>query len=113
MTGSRIFATATPCCPLRCCVRCEGEDLQFAKRRACAPSTVTVSPAAYSAARVFRPKAPESHQITRAYRQTVTAAAAAPQLKEINYSEIANKVKRQLLINGKFVDAIGGELIQI
>ena len=71
---------------------------------------MSVSPAAYSAARVFRPKAPVSQQITRAYRQTVSAAAAAPQLKEVNHSEIANKVKRQLLINGTFVDAIGGEL---
>ena len=78
----------------------------------CASSSVSVSPAAYSAARVFRPKAPVSHQLTRAYRQTVTAAAAAPQLKEVNHSEIANKVKRQLLINGKFVDAIGGEQFQ-
>ena len=50
---------------------------------------------------------------TRAYRQTVVAAAAAPQLKDIDHSDIASKVKRQLLINGKFVDAIGGKVVTL
>ena len=58
---------------------------------------------------MFRPKAPLAPAFTRAYRQTVVAAAAAPQLKDIDHSDIASKVKRQLLINGKFVDAIGGK----
>lgn len=75
--------------------------------RACAGANVT--PAAYSSARVFRQKAPATHTFSRAFRPAVVAAAAAPQLKDIDHSEIASKVKRQLLINGKFVDAIGGE----
>jgi len=58
---------------------------------------------------VFRQKAPATHTFSRAFRPAVVAAAAAPQLKDIDHSEIASKVKRQLLINGKFVDAIGGE----
>jgi hypothetical protein len=58
---------------------------------------------------VFRPKAPAAHTFSRAFRPAVVAAAAAPQLKDIDHSDIASKVKRQLLINGKFVDAIGGE----
>lgn len=112
ITGSRMFATAN-----RYVGVCDAftavcwRDILSTACRACASSGVSVSPAVYSAARVFRPKAPVSQQITRAYRQTVTAAAAAPQLKEVNHSEIASKVKRQLLINGKFVDAIGGKLL--
>ena len=65
-------------------------------------------PAAHTAARFFRPTAPIARTFTRGFRPAVVAAAAAPQLKEIDHSDIANKVKRQLLINGKFVDAIGG-----
>lgn len=42
----------------------------------------------------------------------MVAVAAAPQLKEIDHSDIASKVKRQLLINGKFVDAIGGIVLR-
>ena len=75
--------------------------------RACAVANVT--PAAYSSTRVFRPKVPAAHTFSRAFRPAVVAAAAAPQLKDIDHSDIASKVKRQLLINGKFVDAIGGE----
>ena len=78
--------------------------------RACAVANVT--PAAYSSTRVFRPKAPAAHTFSRAFRPAVVAAAAAPQLKDIDHSDIASKVKRQLLINGKFVDAIGGEAAQ-
>lgn len=89
IAGSRIFAQA-----------------QTSLR---ASSGVAVTPNAYSAAKVFRQRAPVAPAFTRAYRQTVVAAAAAPQLKEIDHSDIASKVKRQLLINGKFVDAIGGE----
>jgi len=61
---------------------------------------------------VFRPRAPAAHTFSRAFRPAVVAAAAAPQLKDIDHSDIASKVKRQLLINGKFVDAIGGEAAQ-
>lgn len=86
INGSRIFAHAN---------------------RACAGASLT--PAAHSSARVFRAKAPVSHTFSRAFRPAVVAAAAAPQLKDIDHSDIASKVKRQLLINGKFVDAIGGE----
>ncbi|KAL0035681.1 hypothetical protein WJX79_008312 [Trebouxia sp. C0005] len=86
ITGSRVFAQAN---------------------RACAVAKVT--PAAHSSTRVFRPKAPATHTFSRAFRPAVVAAAAAPQLKDIDHSDIASKVKRQLLINGKFVDAIGGE----
>ncbi|DBB05307.1 TPA: Aldehyde dehydrogenase 2 member B7, mitochondrial [Trebouxia sp. C0006] len=86
ITGSRVFAQVN---------------------RACAAADVT--PAAYSSTRVFRPRAPAAHTFSRAFRPAVVAAAAAPQLKDIDHSDIASKVKRQLLINGKFVDAIGGE----
>ena len=71
-----------------------------------------MTPAAHTAARVFRPAAPAARTFTRGFRCAVVAVAAAPQLKEIDHSDIANKVKRQLLINGKFVDAIGGIVLR-
>lgn len=112
MSGTRIFAQANKYDLVLATVSSRsatpplGADLLYACR-ACAGASIT--PAAYSSARVFRPKASTTQTFSRAFRPAVVAAAAAPQLKDIDHSDIASKVKRQLLINGKFVDAIGGK----